>query len=398
MRLLFVPLGWPTHYYPTVGMAWACQLRGHEVLVAAEPGMTEPVARSGIPVTPLGKGFDFIGDTEQNRRMWATARRQDPQAQGELRAAISAGPVERYHQLARATAPELIAFCRAWRPDVVVTDPMVFAGPLAGRVVGARVVRHLWGVDAARNQGMPGSGADADGRALGWPAGLISLYAEYGQEVADDLADATIDPCPPSLQFPGGRGRLPVRYTPYNGGGVAAPPMGERDRPLVCVTWGTAAARLGGSESVGILRVLEAAGEVDADFVLAVRAQDAENLGPLPANVAVVRSMPLSVLLPQCDAIVHQGGAGTMMTAAHFGVPQLVLASIADQRINAARLAAQGAGISLPLEDADARSIASGVRDLVKSPGLADAARELRAEMRQMPEPAAVVSQLEDLR
>jgi vancomycin aglycone glucosyltransferase len=51
-------------------------------------------------------------------------------------------------------------------------------------------------------------------------------------------------------------------------------------------------------------------------------------------------------LFPRVAAIVHHGGAGTTATAARAGVPQVVVAQIADQPYWASRVAALGIGVA----------------------------------------------------
>jgi UDP:flavonoid glycosyltransferase YjiC (YdhE family) len=53
--------------------------------------------------------------------------------------------------------------------------------------------------------------------------------------------------------------------------------------------------------------------------------------GPLPDRVFVTGPVPHGALFPRCALIVHHGGAGTTMSAARAGVPQLLVPHLLDQ-------------------------------------------------------------------
>ena len=65
---------------------------------------------------------------------------------------------------------------------------------------------------------------------------------------------------------------------------------------------------------------------------------------PLPPTVRHARFAPFRLLFPQCAAIVHHGGVGTVAEALAAGVPQAVLPVAFDQKDNAIRVKRLGAG------------------------------------------------------
>jgi UDP:flavonoid glycosyltransferase YjiC (YdhE family) len=110
--------------------------------------------------------------------------------------------------------------------------------------------------------------------------------------------------------------------------------------------------------------------------------------------VRVVESVPLDALLPTCQAIIHQGGAGTMLTALHHAVPQIVLAQLVDQAANGCRVAACGVGRTLAVADLRAGDLLTAGHLLLDDPGVADAAQSLRSQLLAQPSPASVVDDL----
>src|SRR5438093_215538 len=129
MRVLFTTWAWPSHYFPQVPLAWALRSAGHEVRMTSQPELLTTMLNSGLP-----------------------------------------------------------EFGRWWRPDLVVYDPITYAGPLVARLLGVPAVRHLFGPDVTYF----GAGSEV--------ACLRPLLDRLGLPDVDLLGAATIDPCPPSLQ------------------------------------------------------------------------------------------------------------------------------------------------------------------------------------------------------
>jgi UDP:flavonoid glycosyltransferase YjiC (YdhE family) len=386
MRMLFSTWAWPTHYLPMVPLAWAARAAGHEVRVASQPALADTIARSGMTGTLVGRDLDI---TEPFRREifavldrdWNTITPADIQRMGERATAM-------FMDLADAMVDDLVAFARAWRPDVIVYDPLTYAAPLAAAVVGVPAVRHLFGPD------QPPTAFEH--------AGLRPLLDRYGLDGLDTLGALTVDPCPPSLSLPGPENRQHTRYIPYNGPGIVPAWLREPpDRPRICVSWGTSTVKFCGAHHYLAGDLALAARELDAEIVVAVSAADRPLLGELPDDVRVVEALPLHLLLPSCAAIVHQGGAGTTLTAAVSGVPQLVVPCLPDQLLNITRLAGVGAGACLlrkgrPLDAVRAEATAM-LADLIGAPNYRDAAGVLRREIEAQPPPGVAVARIDTL-
>jgi UDP:flavonoid glycosyltransferase YjiC (YdhE family) len=106
---------------------------------------------------------------------------------------------------------------------------------------------------------------------------------------------------------------------------------------------------------------------------------------PLPANVRPVGWVPLLARLPHADAIVHHGGAGTVLAALAFGVPQLAIPGPGDRRHNAELVARRGAG----LMDAP---LPATITRLLADASLRAAAADVLAEIAATPDPTDVVA------
>jgi UDP:flavonoid glycosyltransferase YjiC (YdhE family) len=142
--------------------------------------------------------------------------------------------------------------------------------------------------------------------------------------------------------------------------------------------------------------VLAAVDGIDAEVVLALGDLDETELGTLPANVTAEHWLPLNQVLPGCDLVLHHAGSGTSLTAARFGVPQLVFPQLADQFRLASRLAETGAGTVVDVRAADPGPLREQLRHHLDDPGPRVAAGQLAREMAAAPALTELVPAFED--
>jgi UDP:flavonoid glycosyltransferase YjiC (YdhE family) len=344
---------------------------GHDVLFAA-PGNSDRVVSAGLPVVDPAPGFDFAG---LFTKFIAEEQAGRPAAQQDgldfvtrLFAMVSAPSVDGVVRLATD-----------WQPDLIIGGPLEGAGGIAAALLDVPAIVH--GIGPGQDPAIT----------AGVARQMTESYQQFGVEPRP--AAAFLDITPPSLRAPDSTGPskrvLAMRYVPFNSGGALESWLiTPRTRPRITVTLGTVVPLMAG---VGALnRLAGAAGEVDAEFVLALGGADPAPLGELPANVRVVGWVPLNALLAGSDAVVHHGGAGTTMTALAAGVPQLVLPQGADQFLNAEVVARAGVGEVVTAQDLDAARLTA----LLADSGKRAAASKIVDELAGQPSPAEVVAQL----
>src|ERR1700729_2458318 len=324
LRVLFPTWAFSGHLNPMVPLGWALRAAGHETLVASHPSFAPVIARAGLPALPVGPEFDLDAEVraETIAGRWYDESSLTPE---EIRRRDrSLVGLQAPRRSAEVMADDLVAFARYWRPDLVVFEPTSFVGPLVARLLGVPAVRHLWTADFTAPLNL------VEERLLG------PLFARFGLDEIGVLGELTLDPCPPRLEVADDLPRQPIRYVPYNGpavlpGWLREPPARRRG----CVTWGTSLTGVGGSDRMShVPGVVRALAGFDVEVVVAVLESQRELFTEMPANVRSVGPVPLHLLLPTCDAIIHQGGGGTLMTALVCGVPQLVVPSFPDQTFN----------------------------------------------------------------
>jgi hypothetical protein len=399
VRVMFSALMVP-HYYPMVPLAWAFLAAGHDVRVVGQPALTDVMVRSGLAVMPVGGSYDFATHLMEFHRQFPVHTPKDfLKFEAEERVRVAELKTVPILKSTEAMIEDLLPLLDQWRPDLIVSEPAVLVGPLVSQIIGVPLVRHLWGVDGTRRMGFPGQGQDEQGDwQATWPQSFMDLFGRYGVAARPDYAVATVDPCPSSMQLPGVPNRIPVRYVPYNGSGAIPNWLSEPPRkPRVCVTWGTTTTLAVGKNGYLVPDILTALRKIDVDVIVSVTNADRELLGEVPTNVRVVDQLPLNLVLPTCDAVVHHGGAGSTMTAAAHGIPQVIIPQFADQPLLAERLSYVGAGVWVDSEDCRIEDIENAVDTVLTGGSHREAALRLQDQIRAERSPAEIVGALTEL-
>ncbi|MFG2911505.1 nucleotide disphospho-sugar-binding domain-containing protein [Kitasatospora sp. NPDC048298] len=371
MRVLFAGVPGIGHLFPLVPLARAMRELGHEVAVASMDG-GEAVAAAGMPYLPIAPGVDW---RKVIREAGRTRRPDLMQRVVESNSADREAFVPLAAHVNSDVADAVVELATQWRPDLVVYDYQFPVALLAATRLGVPAVQHDLGF--VRTPKL---------RAL-MLAEMADTFARHGIDRLPEPADI-IDLAPPSMAGDERYGRS-LRPVSYNGedqlpAHLAAP----ADRPRVAVTLGTVPPKTDGLTRLE--RVIAAAADIDAEFVLATGDLDLGTLDTLPDNVRACGWVPWRALLDTCSAAIHHGGGSTALGALDAGIPQLVLPDGSDRFINADAVRARGAGLRATAED-----IGPALLDrLLTDADLTRAAREVSTEIATMPSPTAVAEHL----
>lgn len=390
MRVLLASWAGRSHYFALVPLGWALRIAGHDVRVISQPGFANTVVSSGMTMTPVGDDVDVAALLQANLGSKLTSttellgRWDSASAKVETLRRAQRG-LGHFLTLAEVMAPDSLAFARRWKPDLVLFEPTTFVGPLVGTTLGIPTVRHPWCVDFSAD--LPEIETEL----------FAPLLEHFGLSRLNVNGDCTVDPCPPSMQISHITAYQTMRFVPYNGGGIA-PVLDQRgDRPRVCVTWGRSLSELGIHHEVDVIDLVTAAAELPIDLVAPMSAEAQAALPPLPHNVTILDPVPMYALLATCDLVVHHGGSGTLMTAMHAGIPQLVVANMPDLMFNGRHLAKTGAGEVRAADSVDVAELITDIERLTTNSSYQAAAQRLRAESVCQPSPDEVVRVLESL-
>lgn len=362
MRALLVAAPLLGHLFPLVPLADALRTAGHQVrLASAGAAATD----AGVAVDDLLPGFRYQPVARRAAlRHPLLARAEHAGTAGNRGAVIRLAEINR-----RLRAP-LADLVSSFAPQVVVYEP---SAPIAATVAAEHALPAVLHEISLR-----------EGRPI-----AAAILARLGTMAGTDPI-GTFTVAPASLV--GERPGWPMRYVPYAAAGelpgwLREPPP---DRPRILVTRPTVTGR---RPDRLMAAALAAAARLDAEVVL-VRPDRRLMTRPLPDNARWVEWVPLPSALRTAAALVHHGGAGTMLTALALGVPQLVPAGPGDRRHHAMLLTDRGAGLAVDTPD---QLVPDTLHRLLTDPALRTAAAEVRAEIAATPAPATLVDRLTTL-
>ncbi len=404
MRVLFTISNWTGDYFCMVPFGWALQAAGHDVRVACAPEQVEAVARTALIPVPILRSTDLMRLARFGHVMKSSEGRRvlpdlplplhpttgepmkdlgeiDLQAEGAaLWMSMSEG--------IRESSDEVVTFAQQWRPDVVCYSLMSEQGPLAARAIGVPSVFYSPGLFGAVERGTHLDMGPDD------PTGSFIRHGLDPWRRED--TEYVIDPTPGAAALEHGDAvRMPVQYIPYNGTGAVPAWLREpAPKRRVCVLWGRSATGTFGAHWPALRTAIDAAAETGAEVVLTAGPEQLEALGELPDGVRVMKEFPFQLVLDTCDAVIHHASAGSLMTAAVAGVPQLSLPLTDDTIAIAERATVTGAVRCLPGLVAEPEEIRQGVKTVLGE-DYRDAALRLKRELTARPTPAQLVPTLE---
>ncbi|MFF4949541.1 nucleotide disphospho-sugar-binding domain-containing protein [Streptomyces chattanoogensis] len=379
MRLLFVAGPDPSDIYAVAPLATAARAAGHQVLMSTPKELTPVVTGVGLPT--VATTTTPIPDIRATRRSGEREVVPDDVDHPEFIRYTGRW----FGRLAAETLVRLREVAAAWRPDVVVTGPHAYAGALLAHELSVPWIRHTWTV------------LDTVGIHVGSEGELAPELAELGLDRIPG-PDLLIDNCPPGIRPADASPAQQIRHVPVNAQCPAEPWMYTRGkRRRVCVTGGRTAALDDDLELIrGMVRQLA---EWDAEVVIPAPRKVAHALRAEFGDIRAGR-IPLDVLLPTCDLIVHHAGGVpglTGLTAALSGVPQLLMPQEKKARTAARLVAEYGAAVTLLPDEVSTDSVGKGIRELFSAPTYADRAQALAQEIARMPSPAEVLGTVEHL-
>ncbi|MFE6778506.1 nucleotide disphospho-sugar-binding domain-containing protein [Streptomyces sp. NPDC057702] len=375
MRILFIARGNPASIFGLVPLATSARNAGHQVLMTSTRSMAPVVASVGLPgvaVSPYTE--DHFGAHDRDGAPLTFP------AEGARAQRLFAGGW--YGRLAASGLDGLREVAGDWRPDLVVGGRLDYAAPILAAHLGVPFVRQA--VDM-------GEWSEVDEGAA------VELAAELKEVGLAGLPvpDLAIEVYPPSLRPRRATPATLMRWRP--GGGqreVRRWMYTKGPRPRICVTPGSRATPESHLEYVRFLA--RAVSALDVELVLAVPDAMAPALrADFPR--AHVGWVPLDVVAPTCDAIVHHAGGMTSLTALDAAVPQLILPEEDATFELGQRVADFGAAVNTPRAGATAEVVQEACGDLLGRPRYRQRAAALAAEIASLTPPPALIPALEQL-
>jgi UDP:flavonoid glycosyltransferase YjiC (YdhE family) len=382
VRVLLTSTSGSGHFQPLVPLIRAFRDRGDDVMVVAPAALARTLEATGVEYR--------LGDeptSEDATRVWSqfsSLERRD-----------AARLVERewFARLClEAMLPAVEAAIREWSPDLVVRETCEYAAAVAADAASLRHAQVGISTAAAESRVLRGLVAPTlDERRMGLADRVF--HAPYLTKFP-----ASLDPSP----FP-----TTLRYRERDD--VAARPLPDwwpdSDAPLVYLTLGTMAMRLGAGPSL-LRAMLEALGDLDVRILVTTGPSTRpEELGPVAKNVHVEAWVDQVDVLDVAALVICHGGSGTVFGALAAGVPLIAAPMFADQPTNARLVVDAGAGVALAEGGGSAEEntralfehlprLGALVEDVLGDQRFTLAAHALAVELRSADSPATLARRL----
>ncbi|MGW0792645.1 nucleotide disphospho-sugar-binding domain-containing protein [Streptomyces sp. NPDC002911] len=372
MKILFAGGHGAGTVFPGVPLAQAARNAGHEVIMTGPDATMSSILDSGIAAVSVTSRT--IQDCRYDRQgAYVPAAADGPDRN------IAIGRM--FGRLAAASLDGLTGLVGHWRPDLVVSHVLAYAGPLAAHHGGVPWVRF------ATDIGEPLSVDLAAVAELAPELERLGLQAPPPAAFSVSLMPAGVRPATAPAA-------LALRHIPCSTQQPLAPWMYTKGgRPRVLVSAGSRVAPDDDFEPLSAL--VEKVGRLGVELLVATPDDVAAKLEPLLPPGARAGRLPMDVLAPTCDLMVHHAGADITLTCLAEGVPQIFVPSRPGLQDHGERISAYGAGKQILPSDNTAENITAAVREVLGDPSYRAAADRLRAEVRRMATPAALVGELE---
>lgn len=369
---------------PLMPLAQAFAAQGHDVVIASGADAAETARGRGLSFRETGPPFgEWFGALRaRTRGMPGDGLPPDrveryflPRLFGEVGTAL--------------VVDDLTKAVTEFEPQLLMFDPVMFAGPLVAARFGVSALQHTVGpLNAPSTLELV---ADAVG----------PIWREFGLDVppAAGMYDgATVAICPPSLDPAAGEQPRIVALRPVDLPRADPPPLPlsrdfpDPDRPLVYVTLGTFS-----NTNLEIWRLLLDALSQEPVNVFATvgRDNDPSSLA-IPDNVRLAQFVPQGDVLPHCAAAIHHAGAGTVFGILAHRLPSVALPQSADNFTIAERLASAGAAQALQPTEVTVDGVRTALRTVMASAAHRSAAGQLADEIAAMPTPAQAAATITD--
>jgi len=377
MRVILASVGTDGDVFPYVGLGAELRSRGHQVILAASAHY-ESLARVH------GFSFHALVSAEENNELFGDPDFWNPVKTAPLMARWSVRFIQRqYYLLSKLIVGDttLVASPGVFAAGLVhekhgiplvnlILQPWMIPSSIAPPIMpGFMFLRHaprpvwrtFWRALDVVGDILVGRSLNHVRASLGlnpwrrifkqWlsPQLVLGLFPEwYGQPQADWPPQMRLTGFP---MFDGGQGDdLPPQLLEFCRAGT----------PPVAFTFGT-----GMTRPAELFRgALEACALLGVRGIFLTKYRD-QLPDPLPSSILHCPFAPFQKLFPECAAVMHHGGIGTVAKAMAAGTPQLISPLCFDQTDNGVRTRKLGVGDWLNSRPANGREITDGLTKLM---------------------------------
>lgn len=404
MRFLFTTFEGGGHVPPALRVAAALKQLGHTVLFVSDTANRQAAEAAELAFEPWTTAPDrqALGAADDPLRDWKP--RLPHAIVREVCAGVMTGPAQAY-------AVDTVSLIERFRPDVIVSNELLFGVLAAAEATGvstALLTANVWCFPTRDDLPPfgPGFAPAASGfgrrrdravrRMIGrwYDVGLADLNQARARlglapllRCLDQLAvcdtillgvSAAFDygcVSPPApFVYVGPLGQTPA----WASGAVADLALIAPDRANVLVSFSTTHQ----DQAQALRRTVQALGRLEVSAIVTLGPAFAGQSLPRPPNVRIVERADHDLLVPRCDLVICHGGHGTVLRPLLHGKPVICIPTGRDQPENAQRIVAAGAGVRLSRR-ASVSDIRRAAARVLAEPDYAASARRLSVRLRQ---------------
>jgi UDP:flavonoid glycosyltransferase YjiC (YdhE family) len=367
LRILVTTNAAVGHFFPLAPTVAALLAAGHDVRVGCPASFAPTVSAAG-----------FTAMACEERPVTPSLEPPAPPPREDLHGRLEWAITWSWPADARPWAADLLRQARAWRPRVVVVEPVEHAGRVVASALAVPFAEHGWGFT------LPAGWAHAGARAI------PDLYAEAGAR-----------PAPPAFTADVGAGSLQAadadevaryRYVPWSQTGEPLPaPDG---RPRVLVTLGTFDNR----HAADRLRIV--AGAVDragAQAIVVLGNPDRGSAEDFPTGTAVLPWVDMPKAVAACELVIHHGGAGMSWTTLAAGRAAIILPQGGDQFRNAGLLTGAGVGVAVAPSELETAALPRAIEEVLGTALFTERAGLIAAENSGLPDRGRLAADIASL-
>lgn len=383
MRVLAAVFPQPGHFHAFVGVAQALERAGHEVVFFCPEDLGPRLKRAGLRApcfSPPGLTREAKPTALRSADLGVRLRR--PNWARRFYAQALLGPVAVQVEALRAVAREV-------KPDVLCTDPLLYAGAIV-----AEAERIPWAGIATTLASLSPEGFRCvyhDCHAQ-LSAERDALFRSYGVDARFKCGDA-VSPWLNTVFATEGfapRAQADNAFSHYVGPSSPLGPRGDEPDfpwsrldprlPLVYVSFGSQV-----SPPAEVLASLARAfGPGEAQVAVSLNDWADDPLAAsFPDHVIAVRYAPQLRLIERASVIVTHGGLTGVTEALQRGKPMLVIPIAAEQPLQAHLVERAGVGRKMEVEDVTAEGCRSEILELMGSPAVRSKAENVRLSYSQ---------------
>jgi MGT family glycosyltransferase len=372
-RFLFVTWDGGGNFVPALGIASALAARGHAITFTGQRSLAQRVERRGFAFHEFERAPE-----------WTAGRSIEEEAPAFV--GLLSGS---------DTAEDVTAAIAAVEPDAIVVDCMLAGGLAAAELSGVPSTALVHVLDHASAEGilarsffgmMPLVNDTRSGLGIAPAVDYADLLEPMTLVLVTSIEALDL---PPSMLHGNVRYIGPVFDHEHQS---PVPDLPADDRPLVLVSFSTTYQH----QEEPLQRVADALAELPVHGLMTLGEESALDVPSLPPNVTVRAFVPHAAVLPRASIVVTHAGLGTILAALAHGVPLVCMPMGRDQDINARRVEALGASLTLPV-DAGVPEIARAAVEVLQTPSYREAACRLQRDLASAPGGSGGADELERL-